>query len=410
MAFDFTFPDVGEGIHEGRIVRWIVKEGDSVKADQPLAEVETDKAVVEIPSPKNGKITKLYHGEGDVIKVGEVLATIEEAVSATKSARADQQAQTQEKKESTGVVGSLEPTAAGVMKAPSLTQSGAVFEGSVPAGVPQKMSMEPATPASKTFQKAAVKAAGPSAKKKYDGPIETASYSGVRKTVGEQMVLSATKIPQVTHIDMADMTKLWKIREKEKIKAEKEGIKLTFLAFILKAVVASLKKHPYINAELNEAAEEIVLKKYYNLGIAVDTDAGLMVPVIKGAEQKSIFQFAKEIGVLAEKSRTRKIGLEDLKGGTFTITNVGSVGGMFATPIIHYPEVAILGVGTIQDTPVVQTSKSGVQKGGQKIVVRKMMGLFLSYDHRVVDGAEAARFMNTVKEHLEDPDLMLVEE
>jgi pyruvate dehydrogenase E2 component (dihydrolipoamide acetyltransferase) len=193
---------------------------------------------------------------------------------------------------------------------------------------------------------------------------------------------------------------LWKIREKEKKPAEKKGVKLTILPFIIKAVIAGLSEHPYLNATLDDENEEIILKKYFNIGVATDTPEGLMVPVVKNAKDKSILQIAQELTQLVEKARNRTIDLADLKGGTFTISNYGALGGIFATPIINYPEVAILGVGKIREMPVVRNGK---------LVVRKILSLALSFDHRVVDGAEGARFLNTVITRLEDPDLILLE-
>jgi pyruvate dehydrogenase E2 component (dihydrolipoamide acetyltransferase) len=201
-------------------------------------------------------------------------------------------------------------------------------------------------------------------------------------------------------MDEADVTELWKIREKEKKVAEAKGIKLTILPFIIKAVIAGLGEHPYLNASLDDENEEIILKKYFNIGVATDTPEGLMVPVVKNAKEKSILQLAEELAQLTEKARNRTIDLADMKGGTFTITNYGAIGGIFGTPIINYPEVAILGVGRIKDMPVVRDGK---------IEIRKILNLSLSFDHRVVDGAEAARFLNTVISHLEDPDLILLE-
>lgn len=381
---DFKFPDVGEGIHEGKIIKWLVKEGDAVKADQAIVEVETDKAVVEIPSSKAGKILKLYHKETETIKVGEILATIEET---------GKTAQEREKKESTGVVGSLEPTAIGIMKAPSLANSGAVFGDHESASPPQKEKKG----FTKEIGAIGIIKSGIKAVKKYDlfGYIDHIPYEGMRKTIGDHMVKSVSKIPQVTHTDTVDVTALWNFREKEKLKAEKEGIHLTFMPFFIKGAVQALKKHPFLNATFDEQNHEIILKKYYNIGIAVDTENGLMVPVLKGADKKDIFQIAKELGDLAEKARSRKINPMDLKGGTFTITNVGSIGsGEFFTPIINYPEAAILGIGLIKDQPVALEGK---------VVIRKVLYLSLTFDHRVIDGAEAARFMKTFMEQLKNP-------
>lgn len=237
---------------------------------------------------------------------------------------------------------------------------------------------------------------GIKAVKKYDlfGYIDRAPYSGVRKAVGEHMVKSVQTAPHVTHMDTADVTDLWAAREAAKKAAEKQGVKLTFLAYILQLLCEALKKHPFLNAMLDEAGGEILLRKYYNIGIAVDTEAGLMVPVLKAADRKELLQIAKEISDLAEKARTRKINPMDFKGGTFTVTNVGSAGsGKFFTPVINFPEAAILGIGMIEDTPVVR---------GGKVEVRKMMYLSLTYDHRILDGAEAARFMKDLKDLLQE--------
>jgi len=214
------------------------------------------------------------------------------------------------------------------------------------------------------------------------------------------MVKSMYTAPHVTAMDEADITRLVALRKKEKDKAAEKGIHLTYLPFVIKAVVAGLEEHPYVNASLDDESEEIILKKYFNIGVAVDTKDGLMVPVVKNVKEKSILTLADELMKLSEKARSRTIDLADLKGGTFTITNYGAVGGIFGSPIINHPEVAILGLGKVQEKPVVVEGK---------IEVREMLPLSLSFDHRVVDGAEAARFMNTVIDHLEDPDLILLE-
>lgn len=428
MAYEFKFPDVGEGIHEGKIVKWHVKEGDEIKADDTIAEVETDKAVVEIPSPVSGKILKLDHAEGDTINVGEILAEIEESAGGGKPVKKDEPS-AEEKHESTGVVGALEQTATGVMKAPELSTSGAVFGGApedpeggdskkstpTPKAAPKDITKE-TIEAEKAKQppvaKAEVKAkggvnvikAGLKAAKKYDmfGYIDRLPYDGVRKAVGDHMVKSVFTIPHVTHTDLADVTKLWDIRGKQKKAAEKKNIKLTFLPFFIKAAIAGLIKYPTLNATLDEEAGQILLKKYYNIGIAVDTEHGLMVPVIKGADKKSILDIAQEIVELAQKAQKKKLNPMDMKGGSFTITNIGSArSGWFATPVINYPEAAILGTGMIQDMVVPIDGKPKI---------RKMLPLSCSFDHRILDGAEAALFTRTIKEHLEDPGLLLVDE
>jgi pyruvate dehydrogenase E2 component (dihydrolipoamide acetyltransferase) len=238
--------------------------------------------------------------------------------------------------------------------------------------------------------------------KKYDlyGYVDRIPLRGVRRSIAKAMVKSMYTAPHVTAIDEADVTDLWKIKDKEKKAAEAKGIKLTLLPFIVKAVIAGLEAHPYLNATLDDENEEILLKKYYNIGFATDTPEGLMVPVVKNAKDKSILQLAQEVAQLAEKARTRKIDLADLKGGTFTITNYGTIRGIYGTPIINHPEVAILGVGKAREVPAVRN---------KKVVLRKSLGLSLTFDHRVVDGAEAARFLNTVIARIEDPALILLE-
>ncbi len=232
------------------------------------------------------------------------------------------------------------------------------------------------------------------------GPVEKVPLRGMRRTIAKHMVEASKRVADVTILEDADITDLAKVRAKERKLAEQKGVKLTYLPFVIKAVTPALKAHPYLNSTLDDEVEQIILKKYYNIGIAVDTPEGLMVFAISEADQKTILDLAGEIGDLAEKARSRKIDLAKLKGSTFTVTNYGVIGASYGTPIINYPEVAILGIGKIEDKPVV---KSG------KIVIRRIMPLSLVFDHRVIDGVEAARFLNEVIRYLEDPDLMLLE-
>ncbi len=442
MAYNFKFPDVGEGITEGELVEWKVKVGDVVKEDQVLADVETDKAVVQIPSPVGGTILELRAQQGTTIHVGDVFVVIgekgekpqenlEEKVTPTK--------ETTKKKGSVGVVGELED-ADTVIETPvqEARKTLIPIKPKVETAVKQAdaaVGKALAMPGVKKLAKelgidlATTKATGahgqvtdsdvrsvqgkgtsPIAKevkhvRKYDmyGYVSRVPLKGVRKAIAKNMVISATTIPHVSHIDKVDMTKLVAIRQAEKLHAEKKGIKLTYLPFIIKALIAALQDHPSLNASLetSELGDEIVLKKYYNIGVAVDTPDGLMVPVIKGADHKSILDLAKEIVDLATNAQKRSINLGDLKGGTFTVTNYGSIGGMYGTPIINYPEAAILGIGRMKDEAIVD------DKG--KASMRKVMYLTLSFDHRILDGAEAARFMNKVISYLEDPDLLLVD-
>ncbi len=417
MAFEFKFPDIGEGLTEGEIVRWLVKEGDEIKEGDPLVEVETDKALAEIPSPATGVVLKILAKEREIVKVGQVIVIIGERGEALTTPPS--------RPKSVGVVGELE-------EAPEETPS--VIEKTEPVKTALVSKHALATPAVRALAKELgvdinrIKGSGPEGRvlekdvrqfagsegrpaepekkvtkvKKYDlyGYVDRISLRGVRRSIAKAMVKSKYTAPHVAAMDEADVTELWKIREKEKKAAEKKGVKLTILPFIIKAVVAGLMEHPYLNATLDDENEEIILKKYFNIGVATDTPEGLMVPVVKNAKDKSILQIAQELTQLVEKARNRTIDLADLKGGTFTVSNYGALGGIYATPIINYPEVAILGVGKIREMPVVRNGK---------LVVRKILSLALSFDHRVVDGAEGARFLNTVIARLEDPDLILLE-
>ncbi|MGE5740509.1 MAG: dihydrolipoamide acetyltransferase family protein [Candidatus Aminicenantes bacterium RBG_16_66_30] len=402
MAKEFRFPDVGEGITEGEIVRWLVKEGDEVQADQTLAEIETDKAIVEMPSPYAGTVLKLHFKEKDLVKVGQPLVTIGE------------------KGESLAAV-PPEPQPAPRPAAPSLPSA-----IPAPAGAPGQPGEVLATPGVRALAKGlgidlgAVRGTGPGGriteddvrafqavppekkiavkvKAKYDlyGNLDRIPLRGIRRATAKKMRESLDHAAHVTHCDEADAGPLEALRQKMKPEAEAAGAKLTYLPFIVKALVEALKLHPSLNASLDEDENEIVLKKYYNIGIAVDVPDGLIVPVVKFADQKSVAGIAAEIQTLAKRARDRTLDLADLQGGTFSITNVGVIGGDFATPIINYPEVAILATMKIAD-------RARVVDGA--VVVRKTLPLCLAFDHRVVDGAEAARFTKDLIRFLEAPE------
>ncbi len=396
MLREFKFPDVGEGIAEGEIIRWLVKEGDPVKEDQELVEVETDKAVVTINCPFTGKIEKLHVREGQIIKVGDVLTTVRDDSAPTGAQQA-------EKKDSGTVVGSLGETETSEVVRPVLATPAvrmlaremqidlAQMEGTGPGGRITREDVERAIEKGKP---------PPSVDADPYGPVEKIALRGIRRTVAKRMAEASKRIADVTIWEDADITELEQVRARERKVAGAEGVKLTYLPFLIKASIAALKAHPYFNASLDEAAEKIILKKYYNIGIAVDTSDGLIVFVIKEADRKSIFDLARESGALAEKARLRKIDLPNLRGSTFTITNYGVVGASYGTPIINHPEVAILGLGKIESRVVV--------RNGQ-MVIRKIMPLSLAFDHRVIDGVEAGRFLGVVIQHLENPDLTVIE-
>jgi len=407
MAKQFRFPDVGEGITEGEIVRWLVREGDQVKEDQTLAEVETDKAIVEMPSPYSGMVLKIHFKEKDVVKVGQVLVTIGERGEELGALPVEPVAAKPEE-EAAAVTG---PSVVGVVKesreeireilaAPKARKLALelgvdirALRGSGPQGrITEddiKMAKQ-ATTAPSEEKKPALKV-----KEKFDfyGELERIPLRGVRRATAKRMRQSVSTAAHVTHFDEADVSELVKIKESLKSQAAEKGVKLTYLPFIIKALLAAIKDHPLLNATLNDDDEEIIVKKYYNFGIAVDVPDGLIVPVVKGVDQKPLLEIAEEIRNLAEAAKKRSLDLADLKGGTFSITNVGMLGGEAATPIINYPEVAILATMKIKDRVRV--------KDGQ-VQVKKTLPLCLSFDHRVIDGAEAARFMNDLIARLED--------
>ncbi len=398
---------MGEGIQEGTIVKWHVKVGDIVKADQVLAEVETDKAVVEIPSPSPGKLLRLNYDEGEKVKVGEILLVIGTEDEAAKPQAPKQKAAAGPAKAAAPARYPASPHHLATPATRKLARELGIDIDAVPGSGPGGRVTEDDV---KRLAKApAVQAGGgESAQAVAAPPVQVASEEGdvrvklthLRKVIAERMRYSKTHIPHACGMDFVDVTRLGEIREKEKKNFAPRGVKLTYLPFIVKAVAIALKEYPRFNAHFDEGSDELIIRKQRNIAIAVDTPDGLMAPVIKDIDRKSIIEIAQEIEQLADKARSRKLKLEEMRGGTFTITNVGSVGGMYSTPIINPPEVAIMGIHRIKDMPHAIDGS---------IKIRKIMGISMCFDHRVADGAEATLFMNVVMKHLEDPDLMLVD-
>jgi len=390
MIKEFHLPDVGEGISEAEIVRWLIAEGSTVTEDQDIVEIETDKAIVALPSPHAGKIIKLHRKQGDLTKVGEILVTIETDEAGQPEPPAPQT-------DRGTVVGSLGDDEMIELPAPvkampavrALAKKLGVDLTKIRGtGGERKITREDVERAVQNLPPETVYDADAS------GPIERVPLRGLRRTIAKRMHAARQRVSDVTIWEDADIADLDRIRSKEKEIAAQEGIKLTYLPYVIQATLDALKAHPYLNATLDDEGEEILLKKFYNVGIAVDTADGLIVFAIKRADQKSLLDLAQEISTLAEKARTRRLDLSELRGSTFTITNYGVIGATYGTPIINYPEVGILGIGRIQDRPV-------VDDGG--IAIHKIMPLSLVFDHRVVDGVEAARFLNVIIERLENP-------
>ncbi|KZE63368.1 branched-chain alpha-keto acid dehydrogenase subunit E2 [Fictibacillus phosphorivorans] len=437
MAYEFKLPDIGEGIHEGEIVKWFVKAGDTVKEDDILLEVQNDKAVVEIPSPVDGKILEVKVDEGTVSVVGDVLVTIEaegeipadahgggeEAPEQPKAEEeknvAADQAKEEAKTDKSEDTAKEEPAdeSQRVIAMPSVRKYAREKEvdirkvqGSGDNGRVLKEDIDKfvsgggeaaaeATKAGEEAPKAEAKKEAPKAIPA--GEMETREkIKGIRKAISKAMVNSKHTAPHVTLMDEVDVTDLVAHRKKFKQVAADKGIKLTYLPYVVKALTSALREYPVLNASIDDANEEIVYKHYYNIGIAADTDNGLMVPVVKEADRKSIFKISSEINELATKARDGKLSGEEMKGGSCTITNIGSAGGQWFTPVINHPEVAILGIGRIAEKAVV--------KDGE-VIVAPVLALSLSFDHRLIDGATAQNALNHIKRLLNDPQLLVME-
>ncbi|UPV75756.1 2-oxo acid dehydrogenase subunit E2 [Halorussus limi] len=524
MVREFKLPDVGEGVAEGEIVSWLVEEGDTVTEDQAVAEVETDKAIVEVPSPVNGTVREIIPEEGEVVEVGSVIITfdvegepVEEGQTegeARRAAESDagtapeseasgeaEQATTQGDATEETVAEEVSTGEGRVFAAPSARRVArelgvdiAAVEGTGPSGrvteqdvrqaaesggeasgdatdeapaeaeaptgevgATREQDAQPTTatagatggpapeaadrertlaaPATRRIadeqgvdlnavpateqrdgeafvtseavmqyaeaQRQAQQAQAETAAATPEGErVERIQYKGVRKTIGDAMSQSKYTAPHVTHHDTAVVEELVNTRERLKPKAEEQGIRLTYMPFVMKAVVAALKQHPKLNAELDEEAGEILRKNYYNVGVATATDAGLMVPVVDDVDGKGLLQISSEVNEVVQKARDRSISRDELQGSTFSVTNFGAIGGEYATPILNYPEAAILGIGELKQRPVVEEGE---------VVAKHTLPISLSIDHRIVDGADAAAFANTFIEYVENPELLLLE-
>jgi pyruvate dehydrogenase E2 component (dihydrolipoamide acetyltransferase) len=410
MAFEFRLPDIGEGMVEAEIVKWFVQEGDSIQEDQPMVELMTDKANVVIPSPRQGVVLKRFGREGEVVKVGSVLVVIGEpgevpVAAATGVEAAVPASATQEVSAPTPGVGPVVPPGR-VLATPATRrlarELGVDLRQVPPTGPHGRVTKEDVLRFAEAQRAPAAPAPPPPVEAPVVpvGPEERIPLRGLRRVIARRMVQSKRTAPHFTYVEEVDMTELVRWREQMKPIAEAQGVRLTYLPFIIKAVVIGLKRFPVINASLDEEKEEIVLKKYYHIGIAVQTDQGLMVPVIHDADKRSLLDLAREVERLSKAAREGRLALHEVRGSTFTITSLGKLGGLLATPIINYPEVAILGVHKIEPRPVVRNGE---------IVVRSMMNVSLSFDHRVVDGAVGAEFTQVVREHLENPHLLFLQ-
>jgi len=432
----FALPDLGEGLTEAEIVKVLVREGDTIQEDAPLLEVETDKAQVEIPSPMGGRVEKVHVAPGQTVKVGAPLVTFGDAASSGGGPAAPAAAGAARKMPPSPAAPAAAPPPAapraggGPVPATPSTRRLArelgvnlnMVAGSGPGGritdedvraaagsgaSPAAVEAAPAGAAAPAPAPAVAKPlaalgteAPPLPKFEQWGPVERVALSPLRRTIAERMALSAAIIPHVTHFDRADITELEAIVRRNLEAARERGVYLTLTSFILKAVALALKAHPHFNASLDAGAGQMILKRYCHLGVAVATERGLIVPVIRDVDRKPVMELARELRALAQRVREGKATLDDLRGGTFTITNIGALGGTGAIPIINYPEVAILAVARGREEAVV--------RNGQ-IVPRLMLPLSLAFDHRVADGADGARFAADIVSRLEQPERLLLE-
>lgn len=430
MRYIFNFPDIGEGLEEGTILEWHVSKGQAIKAGEALVNMETDKIVTDIPSPKTGIIVALYGSVGETIHVGSPLVEIEiEGVfGADAVAEAKEPAKVEPiEEESAGVVGTLELAG----KNAYLAASDEGSEKQKTVEKPQTKAL--ATPLARVMAKELnidinkIIGSGPSGRvtkediQNYKQPkvfaketkqkdfieqpflSESDTYeplSQIRKAIAKNMLNSKQSTAHMTLFEEVEISELISIREKFKQKFSEKNVKLTYLPFIVKATVEALKQHRQLNSQIDLENERMIYKNRYNIGIAVDTPEGLVVPVIKNADRLSILEIAQKISELSEKAKDRKLSLDEMKDGTFTLTNYGSIGGIFATPVINFPQAGILGIGRIVKKPVVEADQ---------IVVGNVLPLSLSVDHRIVDGGDASRFINRIMAYLSDPVFMLME-
>lgn len=420
MATEVKLPELGEGVTEGELVKWLVKPGDTVKPDQTIAEVMTDKATVEVPSPIGGVVKELKFKAGDVIKVENTMLTLDGASSAATPVKHEEK-----KPAPAGATAAAKPIPAPVATT-SATYYPPVADSKVLAtpstrrlaremgvdinqmkgsGLAGRVTREDVMTTTGGGTSGGMDIVREMPRPAYQGPAGAAEeripLRGIRKKIAENLQMAKQIIPHFTLMDEADVTELVKMRESLKEYAEKNGTKITYLPIVMKALIATCRQYPMFNASIDDAAQEIVYKKYFNIGFAADTPNGLVVPVIKNADQKSILELSREILDLSKRARDGKLKPDEMKGATITITNIGSVGGTYATPIINHPEVAILGMYKISDKVVLGSDG--------EIDVIKSMNYTITADHRLIDGAVAANFLKEFIGRVQNPGRLMMD-
>ena len=385
MVYNFKLADIGEGIVEGEVSRWYVKVGDVVKENQPLVEIITEKVTVELPSPADGTITKIGPDAGKIVKVGEVIVVIDDGKEDKGIEESSEDVIEIKKKD----INTEKNKSNKIIATPAVKRLAREMGVDINRVVGTEEEGRITEKDVKLYSKLEVQS--------YD---ERIAFRGTRKTIAERLSKSSDRVVQAWIMEEIDMTNVTELKNKLK-ETSTEEIKLTYMPFFVKAVIRSLKSSPRINASLDEEKEDIVIKKDYNIGIATDTEQGLLVPVIKKALDKDIITIAKEIEELSREAKKGELELADTQGGTFTITNIGAIGGISSIPIVNYPEVAILAINKIMKKVVLWEGE---------IVARDRVYLSLSFDHRVLDGADVARFLNSIRKCLEEPESLMKDE
>lgn len=426
MRYIFNFPDIGEGLDEGTVVEWYVSKGQQISSGEALVRMETDKVVTDIPSPKAGVIVAIYGKVGEIVPVGSPLVEIEmEGIHGADAVIEANVIITEPVEEAAGVVGTMEvagnsaylpASKEGMLENPEQVQRSnkKVISTPVARAMAKELKVDvnlvigtgPAgrvttSDVKKFFDGAKYLDNSPlSANKTTDEKVIYEPLSSLRKTIAKNMIMSKHMAAHMTVHEEVEIEELVRIREKFKIQFSEKNVKLTYLSFVLKALVFALKKYPLLNSQMDMDNNRMIIKKYYNIGIAVDTPEGLVVPVIRDVDKLSLFEIAEQLQTLGEKAKNRKLTLEELKDGTFTVTNYGSIGGIHAVPVINYPQAAILGIGRILKRPVVKNDT---------VVPGVILPLSLTVDHRIVDGGEATRFINQLMHFLAEPISLIFE-
>ncbi|WP_413375456.1 dihydrolipoamide acetyltransferase family protein [Alkalihalobacillus sp. 1P02AB] len=428
MVYEFKLPDVGEGIAEGEIIKWFVEQSEKVDEEQLIAEIQTDKALIEITSPVSGNVKEILFNEGDVAEVGSVIISFDleevnkkEPRKQEEPRRSNNQIATSAKPAEQTIVGKRRVIATPTVR--RLARENKIdlqqVKGSGENGRVLKADVENFINHNDSSDEQVEKLVAATAEVNEQEKIvslnreleqlvgnglkeERIPLRGLRRSIAKKMTTSTSTVAHSNIMEEIDVTQLVQLRKEMREYALENDVKLTYLPFVIKAAVSALKKFPYLNSSLDDETEEIILKYQYHIGVATDTEKGLVVPVVKNADEKSLLHMAKEISQLVEKARNQKLSVSEMTGGTFTVTNIGSTGvGLFGTPVVNHPEAAILSIHRIQKKPIVVDDN--------KIEIRDMLGLSLSFDHRILDGAMAAYFLKQVIQYLENPSTMFLE-